>query len=86
MDIYCTEDVLTGVLAINGGGVTENQNVRVNEQSPEDAAWRKIYIDLETIVSGSPQGSDFEHSFQAVLDEGKTSAVIYIDNIKIVRF
>ncbi len=86
MDIYCTEDVLTGVLAINGGGVTENPNVRVNEQSPEDAAWRKIYIDLETIVSGSPQGSDFEHSFQAVLDEGKTSAVIYIDNIKIVRF
>lgn len=86
MDIYCTEDVLTGVLAINGASVTENPNVRVNEQSPEDAAWRKIYIDLETIVSGSPQGSEFEHSFEAFLDEGKTSAVIYIDNIKIVRF
>jgi hypothetical protein len=86
MDIYCTEDVLTGVLAINGGSVIENPNVQVNEQSPEVAVWRKIYIDLETIVSGSTQGSEFEHSFEAVLDEGKTSAVICIDNIKIVRF
>ncbi|NRA11296.1 MAG: hypothetical protein HRT57_05000 [Crocinitomicaceae bacterium] len=86
MDIYCTEDVLTGVLAINGGGVTENPNVRINEQSPEDAVWRKIYIDLKTIISGSPQGSDFEHSFEAVLDQDKSSDVIYIDNIKIVRF
>lgn len=86
MDIYCTEDVVTGILALNGAGVTQNRNVQINEQKPEEATWRKLYIDLTTIVSGSQQGSDFKHSFEAFLDEGKTEAVICIDNIKIVRF
>ena len=81
-----TSRLVTGVIAIDGSNTTNNVNVQMNEQDPAEVVWKKIYIDLKTIVSGSPFADSFEHSFEAVLGEGKTSAEINIDNVKVVRF
>ena len=86
VDYHNTENVVTGVIAIDGSNTTNNVNVQMNEQDPTEVVWKKIYIDLKTIVSGSPFADSFEHSFEAVLGEGKTSAEINIDNVKVVRF
>jgi hypothetical protein len=86
VDYHNTVDIVTGVLAINSTGVTQNPNVQMNAQDPLSVRWKKIYIELKTIVSGSPNANYFEHSFEAMLPPGETSGVINIDNIKVVRF
>lgn len=86
VDYHITENLLTGLLAVAPSGVTENPNIQLNEQDPSEVYWKKIYIDLKTIISGSPAASYFEHTFQATLGEGKTSAEINIDNLKVVHF
>ncbi|MBL4861567.1 MAG: hypothetical protein JKY09_00920 [Crocinitomicaceae bacterium] len=86
VDYHTTVDVVTGVLAINGSEVTENPNVRINGQDESEVEWKKIYIDIKTIVSGSPTAQFFEHSFQAVLGADQTTGVINIDNVKVVHF
>lgn len=85
IDYHNTENLLTGVLAIDGGGVVTNPNIQMNAQEESEVVWKKIYISLTTIVSGSPAADYFEHSFEAVLSSG-TSAEINIDNIKVVHF
>ena len=86
MDYYTTNDFVTGVLGINSDGVAENPNVQINAQDESTVQWKKIYIELKTIVSGSTSADYFEHSFEAILGEGKTSTQINIDNIKVVYF
>lgn len=86
IDYHCTEDLITGLYAISGGSSVHNINVQLNEQEPGSVVWKKIYIDLSTIASGSTAADYFEHSFDATLDEGETSAEINIDNIKVIHF
>lgn len=87
IDYHNTNSLLTGVLAINSlGGATDNPNIQLNPQSESEVYWKKIYIDLREIVSGSVSADYFEFSFQSLLDEGETSGVVNIDNIKAVYF
>lgn len=87
IDYHNTNSFLTGVLAINSTGeATDNPNIQLNPQSESDVHWKKIYIDLREIVSGSASADYFEFSFQSLLDEGETGGVVNIDNIKAVYF
>jgi hypothetical protein len=88
VDYHTEADVVTGVLAIDGTEVTQNPNVQFNGQDPDSVTveWKKIYIDMTTIVSGSPTADFFRNSFEAILPSGKTQAIINIDNIKVVHF
>jgi hypothetical protein len=82
-----TNNVLTGVLGITLPGTKKiNPNIQLNAQSPTDATWKKIYIDLKEIVSSSTTADYFEQYLQAQIDAGKTSSDIYIDNYKIIHF
>ena len=87
IDYHNTNRLLTGVLAINSlGEATDNPNIQLNPQLESEVHWKKIYIDLREIVSGSVSADYFEFSFQSLLDEGKTNGVVNIDNIKAVYF
>ncbi len=86
LDYHNTADVITGVLAINSVETKENPNVQLNKQDPSEVYWKKIYIDLTTIVSGSPSAEYFRHSFESMLPEGVSSAQINIDNVKVVHY
>lgn len=86
VDYYTTADILTGVLAINSQETKENPNVQINKQDANSVEWKKIYIDLKIIVSGSTSAEYFEHSFESALTDGATSGQINIDNIKVVHF
>lgn len=86
IDYHNTAPVVTGVLAIDGSSVAQNPNVQLNAQEAGAAVWKKIYIELKTIVSGSPTADFFEHSFEAQLPVGMSEAQINLDNIKIIHF
>ena len=87
IDYHSTLDVVTGVVSFNGGEVTENPNVQFNAQNPDSVAvvWKKIYIDMTTIISGSPSGGYFEVSFESLLPDGIDEGEINIDNVKVVH-
>lgn len=86
IDYHNTNELTTGVLAINTDGTTtDNRNIRLNPQT-ENVKWKKIYIDLREIVSASVNASYFEFSFQSILDSGDSSGEVNIDNIKAVYF
>lgn len=85
IDYHTSNNLVTGVLAINSAGVTDNVNVQINAQK-EGPFWNKIYIQVDEIVSMSTAAERFEFSFNAILDEGDTEGEINIDNIKAVYF
>ena len=85
VDYHNTADIVTGLLAINSQGTAQNPNVQMNAQDPSSVVWKKIYIELTTIASGSPSAEYFEHTFEAQLPSGVTSAAINIANIKVVH-
>ncbi len=86
IDYYNTNNVITGVLGISSTEIKNNRNIRLNDQDSADVKWKKIYIDLREIISNSPNAEYFKQSFEAFLDDGKSSSFIIFDNIKVVRF
>ena len=67
-------------------GSTNNVNIRLNSQTPEEAIWKKIYIELSELVAASPNDTNFLQSFTAFIDEGDAEGVILLDNIKVLWY
>lgn len=86
IDYYNTLDLVTGVLAIEPGTVQNNVNVQINDQDPATIEWKKIYLDIKTIVSGSLNANAYQLTYDALLPDSLSSAQINLDNIKLVRF
>lgn len=86
IDYFTTNSVLTGLKAYNSSGFTDNPNIQLNPQDGSSVVWKKIYIDLHELVSGSVNATKFEHYFQALLDDGKSSTDVYLDNLKVIHF
>jgi hypothetical protein len=86
VDHRSTVDLTTGLLAISPSNIVKNPNVRINKQEEGNTEWKKIYIELTTIVSGSPSADYFEHTFEADMEIGQNQGFINLDNIKIIHF
>lgn len=86
LDYMTTNQLMTGVLAINNNGVTQNPHVFLPPSQNGQAVWKKVYLDLKEIVSNSTSAEYFEMYFRAIIDAGDTDGEIYIDNLKIVHF
>jgi hypothetical protein len=56
----------------------------MNAQNPESVTWKKIYIELNELITASPNESTFLQSFVANLDEELSTRFIHIDNIKVL--
>jgi hypothetical protein len=87
MDYYNSNSILTGLIFVNKDGTTSNNpNIQLNAQNEPNLIWKKIYIDLKELIASSPNESNYLQSFQAFLNQGKSSSEIRIDNIKLVYF
>jgi hypothetical protein len=58
----------------------------MNGQDPENLKWKHIYIELSENVGKHVNTTSIELYFVAFLEKGKSSANIYVDNIKVVHF
>lgn len=86
LDYMTTNQLMTGVLAINSNGVTQNPHVFLPASANGQEVWKKVYLDLKEIVSNSTSAEYFEMYFRAIIDAGESDGEIYIDNLKIVHF
>lgn len=86
VDYHNTSNIVTGVIAFESSNVVSNINVQMNAQDPSTVEWKKIYIDMKTIVSGSVNANYFRNSFEAILPDTLSTGQINIDNIKVVHF
>ncbi len=86
IDYHNTNSLTTGLLRYSSTGVLPNPNVRLNKQLQNEVEWKKIYIELREVVSGSVNAEYFEISFDALIEEGVSEAEINLDNIKVVYF
>ena len=86
IDYHNTADITTGIIALSATDVIINPLVRMNKQFESEVEWKKIYIDLREVVSGSTSADYFEFTLDALLPSGVNSAEINIDNFKTVHF
>lgn len=85
LDYYNTNNVVTGLLAVDPQNTVKNWNIQLNAQEPETVKWKKIYIDLRELITNSNQSALFQQIFTAMIDEGKSESLIVIDNIKLIH-
>ncbi len=86
IDYHNSNRITTGLLAVSSSGTQDNPNIQLNPQDDGEIEWKKIYIDLREIISGSASDAQFQLSFQALIDDGESTGEINIDNIKVVHF
>jgi hypothetical protein len=86
IDYRNTNTIEAGIVAVSNSGYTTNYCGTINTQFTTPTVWKKIYIDLKESVSYSTSANYFEIYLKTLLDSGKTSSEIYIDNIKVVHF
>ena len=88
IDYYTTNSILTGLTAFNTSAqsVIQNPNILINEQSADKLFWKKIYIDLNEIVTYDLNASYFKVALTSILSvEKQSSSKICIDNIKVIH-
>lgn len=87
IDYMNTNSIALGVIAENSGGTGEHTPlVILNPQDSSSMVWKKIYINLKDDVSFEINATSFEIYLLSILDTDKTSSVVYLDNIKVLRY
>jgi hypothetical protein len=85
IDYRLTSPLITGVLEVSSSLVKNHINIQLNAQEPtETIVWKKIYIDLKEIISGTPQAQYYEITFESVKPNAQSTGQVVIDNIKLV--
>jgi len=84
IDYKNTSSLTTGLFGITATQTKSNVNVSLNAQPISDLKWKKIYIDLQEVVSYFNDAIYYAVSFRAILEAGMDNGEVYIDNVKLV--
>ena len=79
----CDNSFAVGMQVI--GGMNE-QRTPIIVLNPTHEEWKKMYLDLEPFVASAPYAFGFELTLDAILDAGKESGFVVVDNFKIVHY
>lgn len=88
IDYRNNNSIAMGVLARFPDGTVDEQTplLQMNPQDQGEEVWKKIYIQLNENVSFNQNYVSYEIFFISILDQGLSSAQIYLDNIKVVHY
>jgi len=87
IDYMNTNTIAMGVIAENSQQTNEhNPLVIMNAQDQNSMVWKKIYIDIQEDVSYEINATSYEIFLLSILDQENDSGVIYLDNIKVIRY
>jgi len=84
IDYHSTNTLITGLIEHSPTTVQYHPNIQINGQDESYVVWKKIYIDLKEIVSGTSSSEYYKVSFIAQLNAGGVTRDIIIDNIKVL--
>jgi len=78
---YKTSNVLTiGIFEQTSSQIIQTPIININTSE----TWKKIYVNLTPIVSGSTEALDFKIFLGALIDEGLDESQIFLDNLKLI--
>jgi len=83
IDYRCSHEFAVGLLAVNAGNTTRTPILVLR---PTDGERKKVYLDLAPVVRSLPGTDGWELTLDAVWDGVTPSAVVVVDNLKIVTF
>jgi hypothetical protein len=87
VDYRSTNSLVTGLIEHSASLVKYHPNVQLNGQDPNgEVVWKKIYIDMREIVSGTSQSEYYKISLIARLNDGGIDRQVVIDNVKILHY
>lgn len=87
IDFLTNNTMVTSTIAQNSVDYLEEVPLaQMNPPVSDTIGWRRIYIDLRENVSFRTTASSYEIYLLALLDEGNTTASIYLDNIKVICY
>ncbi len=86
IDYINTNSLVTGLIELSTQAITNHPNIQLNGQNIGAQVWKKIYIDLREIVSGTPTAEYYKIYLQAALQAGGVSRDVIIDNVKLIYF
>ncbi|MCB9223971.1 MAG: hypothetical protein R2780_06790 [Crocinitomicaceae bacterium] len=86
VDYMNTNTVLFSTVRENVSGSIEDPLVIMRAQDESELKWKKIYFELKENVSYDQNATSFEIVFTSILDSDLSNAVIYFDNIKVLRY
>lgn len=87
IDYHSTNTIITGIIEHSTQLVKYHPHIQLNSQDPsKTVVWKKIYIDLKEIVSGTSQSEYYKISLNAYLNGGGIDRNVIIDNVKVLHF
>lgn len=87
LDYMNTNSLALGIISQTATNYTVNDPfILLNGQEESSMVWKKVYLDLTDYISSVLNPDHFEYYIVTVLDDDKTSGVVYLDNIKIVHY
>ncbi|MFA7274453.1 MAG: hypothetical protein WC044_11315 [Crocinitomicaceae bacterium] len=86
VDYRSSNSLVTGVIEVSPATIKNHPNVQMNAQDISGPIWKKIYIDMQEIVTGTPNAEYYKISLSALLDDGGINRDIIVDNIKVIYF
>ena len=86
IDYINTNSLVTGLIELSSQAITNHPNIQLNGQNIGAQVWKKIYIDLREIVSGTPTAEYYKIYLQAALQSGGLPRDVIIDNVKLIYF
>ena len=87
IDFMNTNSMIVSLIAQNSGGSQEQPPIVLfNPQNESEMVWKKIYVNLKENVSFEVNATSFELLLTSILDEENSTGIIYLDNIKVLRY
>lgn len=85
IDYMNSNSLLFSTIRENQAGSIEDPLVIMNPQEGE-LEWKKIYIDIKENVSFDANATSYEIVLTSALDNNLSNGVVYLDNIKVLRY
>jgi hypothetical protein len=85
IDYRNTNAVVTGLIETNSAGITNHPMIQLNGQETGKDVWKKIYIDLREVVSGTPNSFNYRLYLLSAFEGGNPRNIL-IDNVKVVHY
>ncbi len=88
LDYRCDQSFAVGLYGFRSGLETKHLTLVINptESAGEAEVWNKLYVDLSSSVSAQGPADHFEVYFECILEAGRETGSVGLDNLRILTY